>query len=76
MSPMGDRVEDLTLGERFQVVIQFGKPDHPPSYEWAGIGDETILRGIKQGMPIEEVVDQSDYFVRGKPSSVSCLLMG
>jgi hypothetical protein len=69
-------MEDLTAGERFQVVIQFVKRDDPPSYEWAGIGDETILHGIRQGMPIEEVVDQSDYFARGKPSSVSCLLMG
>jgi hypothetical protein len=69
-------MEDLTLGERFQAVIQFGKPDHPPSYEWAGIGDETILRGIKKSIPIEEIVDQSDYFIRGKSSSVFCALMG
>jgi hypothetical protein len=71
----GDDMGDMTPRERFKAVTQFRKPDRLPLYEWAGIGDETMLRWIKEGIPIEKVVGQSEYFVRGELSSVSCLLM-
>jgi hypothetical protein len=68
-------MNDVTLGELFQALIQLRKLDQLSSSECVGIGDETMLRGIG-GILIEEVVDQSECFVGSEPLSVSCLLMG
>jgi hypothetical protein len=67
-------MDDMTLGQRFQTPIRFRKPDQLSSSECVGIGDETMLRGIG-GILIEEVVDQSECFLRSHPLSVSYLLM-
>lgn len=71
----GKNTDNMTPRERFKAVTHFGQPDRLPLYEWAGIDDETMLRWIKQGIPIEKVVGQSEYLVR-ELLSASCLLMG
>jgi len=65
-------MEVMTQRERFKAVTHFNEPDRLPLYEWIGIEDETMLRWIKEGMPIEKVVGQEEFFVPGELLSVSC----
>lgn len=62
----------MTPRERFIAVTHFREPDRLPLYEWVGIDDETMLRWIKEGMPIEKAVGQSENFDPGELLSVSC----
>jgi uroporphyrinogen decarboxylase len=66
------KMKSMTQRERFNAVTNFRQPDRLPLYEWVGIDDETIMRWIREGLPIEKVVGQSELFVRGELLSISC----
>jgi hypothetical protein len=56
----GQDMDSRPPRERFKAVTQFRKPDRLRLYQQAGIDDETMLHWIKEGIPIEEVVGQSE----------------
>lgn len=65
-------MSDMTPRERFRAVMHFREPDRLPVYEWIGIPDDTILRWIREGLPLAKIVDQDELFVQGELLSVSC----
>jgi len=65
-------MSDMTPRERFRAVMHFRKPDRLPVYEWVAIPDQTMLRWIKEGLPLENVMDQDELFVAGELISVTC----
>jgi hypothetical protein len=60
----GQDMNSMTPRERFKAVTQFRKPDRLRLSQQAGIDDETMLHRIKEGIPIEEVVGQSEGKIR------------
>jgi uroporphyrinogen decarboxylase len=65
-------MSDMTPRERFRAVMHFRKPDRLPLYEWVAIPDQTMLRWIKEGLPLENVMDQDELFVAGELLSITC----
>lgn len=63
-------MSDMTPRERFKAVTHFREPDRLPVYEWIGIPDDTILRWIGEGLPLDKIVDQDEWFVQGELLSV------
>jgi uroporphyrinogen decarboxylase len=68
----GNYMSNMTPRERFRAVMHFRKPDRLPLYEWVAMPDETILRWIKEGLSLEDIVDQEELFVPGELLSISC----
>ena len=68
----GNCMSDMTPRERFRAVMHFRKPDRLPLYEWVAIPDQTMLRWIKEGLPLENVIDQDELFMPGELLSICC----
>lgn len=65
-------MNDMTPRQRFKAVMHFREPDRLPVYEWIGIPDDTILRWIREGLPLAKIVDQTELFLQTELLSVSC----
>lgn len=53
---------ELTPRERFLATMKFKKPDRLPIFElW--FPDQTILKWISEGMPLDKIIDQKEALI-------------